>query len=118
LETVKVFDEVQGVREEAKRLKSDGINILIAVGHAGYLKDREIAEQVLDIDVVVGGHTNTFLWNGKCPQSAMIFISHLRMKCSVYFSRYETFSHFYNWQLQLRPSKSHKVHIQPRKVVS
>lgn len=27
----------------------------------------EIAEKVPDIDVVVGGHTNTFLWNGQAP---------------------------------------------------
>ncbi|KAK4026090.1 hypothetical protein OUZ56_015113 [Daphnia magna] len=67
LDAVKVFDEIQGVREEAERLKKDGVNILIAVGHAGYLKDMEIAEQVPDIDVVVGGHTNTFLWNGPAP---------------------------------------------------
>lgn len=47
-----------------ERLKKEGIKILIAVGHAGYVKDLEIAEQVPDIDVVVGGHSNTFLWNG------------------------------------------------------
>ena len=52
------------MRDEAERLKQQGVNILIAVGHAGYLKDMEIAEKVPDIDVVVGGHTNTFLWNG------------------------------------------------------
>ena len=63
-EGVKIFDEVKGVRDEAQRLKQLGVNILIAVGHAGYLKDMEIAEKVPDIDVVVGGHTNTFLWNG------------------------------------------------------
>jgi 5'-nucleotidase len=39
----------------------NGVNILIAVGHASYLKDMEIAGKVPDIDVVVGGHTNTFL---------------------------------------------------------
>ncbi|XP_046636695.1 snake venom 5'-nucleotidase-like [Daphnia pulicaria] len=64
---VKIFDEVQGVRDEAERLKKSGVNILIAVGHAGYLKDMEIASKVPDIDVVVGGHTNTFLWNGPAP---------------------------------------------------
>lgn len=62
---MKIFDEVKGVRDEAERLKQQGVNILIAVGHAGYLKDMEIAEKVPDIDVVVGGHTNTFLWNGR-----------------------------------------------------
>lgn len=66
-EGVKIFDEVKGVRDEAQRLKQQGVNILIAVGHAGYLKDMEIAEKVPDIDVVVGGHTNTFLWNGPAP---------------------------------------------------
>lgn len=61
---VRIFDEVEGVRQEAERLKKEGVNILIAVGHAGYHKDMQIAEQVPDIDLVVGGHTNTFLWNG------------------------------------------------------
>ena len=63
------MDEVKGVRDEAERLKQQGVNILIAVGHAGYLKDMEIAEKVPDIDVVVGGHTNTFLWNGTYVRS-------------------------------------------------
>ena len=60
---------MRGVRDEAERLKQQGVNILIAVGHAGYLKDMEIAEKVPDIDVVVGGHTNTFLWNGTYVRS-------------------------------------------------
>lgn len=64
-EGVKIVDEVEGVRQEAERLKKDGVNILIAVGHAGFPKDLQIAEHVPDIDVVVGGHTNTFLWNGE-----------------------------------------------------
>lgn len=63
-EGVKILDEIEGVRSEAERLKSQGVDILIAVGHAGYLKDMEIAQSVPDIDVVVGGHTNTFLYNG------------------------------------------------------
>ncbi|XP_046636634.1 snake venom 5'-nucleotidase-like isoform X3 [Daphnia pulicaria] len=66
---VRIFDEVEGVRQEAERLKKEGVNILIAVGHAGYHKDMQIAEQVPDIDLVVGGHTNTFLWNGPAPSS-------------------------------------------------
>ena len=66
---MKILDEVKGVRDEAERLKQQGVNILIAVGHAGYLKDMEIAEKVPDIDVVVGGHTNTFLWNGTYVRS-------------------------------------------------
>ncbi len=50
----------------------EGVNILIAVGHAGYHKDVQIAEQVPDIDLVVGGHTNTFLWNGNVLSCSII----------------------------------------------
>lgn len=38
--------------------------MLIAVGHAGYDVDQKIAKEVPLIDVVVGGHTNTFLYTG------------------------------------------------------
>lgn len=63
-EGVEIVDEIRGIREEALKLKNRGVDILIAVGHAGYLKDLEIAREVDIIDLVVGGHTNTFLWNG------------------------------------------------------
>lgn len=36
---------------------------MIGLGHSGYAKDKEIAEQVEELDIIVGGHTNTFLWN-------------------------------------------------------
>ena len=51
------------------------MNILIALGHSGFQKDLEIAENVPDIDVVVGGHTNTFLYTGrfKGPYDQLLF---------------------------------------------
>ena len=45
------------------------MKILIALGHAGFDVDKQIAEKVPDIDVVVGGHTNTFLYTGDPPPS-------------------------------------------------
>ncbi|XP_015438965.1 PREDICTED: protein 5NUC-like [Dufourea novaeangliae] len=50
-----------------KQLKSQGVNILIALGHSGFDVDKKIAREVEDIDLVIGGHTNTFLYNGKQP---------------------------------------------------
>ena len=38
------------------------MDILIALGHSGYDLDQEIARQVSDIDIVVGGHSHTFLY--------------------------------------------------------
>lgn len=41
---------------EALKLKNKGVNIIIALGHSGIEKDKEIAAQCSDVDVVVGGH--------------------------------------------------------------
>ena len=59
------MDEVESVKKEAARLKGQGINKIIAVGHAGIDIDIQIAKNVEDVDVVVGGHTNTFLYTGE-----------------------------------------------------
>lgn len=60
---VEYEDEVVAIRREVSKLKDEGVNIIIALGHSGYLKDLEIARQVEDLDLVIGGHSNTFLWN-------------------------------------------------------
>jgi 2',3'-cyclic-nucleotide 2'-phosphodiesterase (5'-nucleotidase family) len=61
---VKFEDEITAITKEVKRLKNDGVKILIALGHSGYKTDKLIAEKVPDLDIVVGGHTNTFLYTG------------------------------------------------------
>jgi len=61
---VKILPEIPSVAAEAKRLKNDGVDILIALGHSGFEMDRQIAKEVEDIDLVVGGHSNTFLYTG------------------------------------------------------
>lgn len=64
---VDYIEEVVAIKQEAAKLKKQGINILIALGHSGFAKDLQIAKEVDDIDLVIGGHTNTFLWNGTSP---------------------------------------------------
>lgn len=64
---VDYIEETKAIKEEAARLKNQGVNILIALGHSGFTKDLQIAKEVDDIDLVIGGHTNTFLWNGTTP---------------------------------------------------
>lgn len=56
-------DEVTSVRTEVQKLTSQGINKIIALGHAGFEVDKRVAE-IADVDIVVGGHTNTFLYTG------------------------------------------------------
>ncbi|CAH1800914.1 unnamed protein product [Owenia fusiformis] len=57
---LKFLEEVPSIQAEVTRLEAEGINKFIAVGHSGWEKDLEIAEKVTGIDIVVGGHTNTF----------------------------------------------------------
>ncbi|XP_044007340.1 protein 5NUC-like isoform X2 [Aphidius gifuensis] len=64
---VKFLDEITEIRKEVKKLQSQGIKILIAVGHSGFAVDKKIAAEVDGIDLVIGGHTNTFLYTGIHP---------------------------------------------------
>ncbi|XP_047032316.1 protein 5NUC-like isoform X2 [Helicoverpa zea] len=66
---VEYFEEIEALNTEVKKLQAQGIKIIFAVGHSGYEKDKMIAEAIDGIDVVIGGHTNTFLWNGTSPDS-------------------------------------------------
>lgn len=65
---VKFYDEIESINHEIQFLKNTtDIKIFIALGHSGFDVDLKIAKEVPDIDLVVGGHTNTFLYNGKPP---------------------------------------------------
>lgn len=69
---VEYIREVDAINDEVKVLNSKGVKIIIALGHSGYVTDMEIAREVEGVDLVVGGHTNTFLWNGTTPDSEEI----------------------------------------------
>ncbi|KAL1479920.1 hypothetical protein MTO96_051478 [Rhipicephalus appendiculatus] len=58
-------DDLNSIREEARNLTSQGVKIIIALTHIGYPREKQIAEEVDEVDIVVGGHTNTFLYHGE-----------------------------------------------------
>ncbi|EDV25256.1 uncharacterized protein TRIADDRAFT_57018 [Trichoplax adhaerens] len=65
-----IFNSViAAVQEEATKLAQQGINIIIALGHAGFDMDKAIADKVVGVDIVVGGHTDTFLYTGTPPSN-------------------------------------------------
>lgn len=39
------------------------------MGHSGLVRDRVIAANCPDVDLVIGGHSHTFLYTGKEPDS-------------------------------------------------
>lgn len=63
-ENLKFEDEAHALQKEVDSLIDQGINKIIAVGHSGYGVDLDIAKKVNGIDVIVGGHTETFLYTG------------------------------------------------------
>jgi len=50
-------------QEQVDSLSAQGIDKIILLSHLGYGPDLEVAQAVSGVDIVVGGHTNTFLSN-------------------------------------------------------
>ncbi|XP_038824168.1 5'-nucleotidase-like [Salvelinus namaycush] len=62
-------DEIDALQLQVDKLITLGVNKIIALGHSGFVTDKEIARRVKGVDVVIGGHSNTFLYTGKQPSS-------------------------------------------------
>jgi len=62
-------DEIESVRKYARQMKGEGVNIVIALGHSGYTKDKEVAAEIPEVDLVIGGHSHSFLYTGKTVPS-------------------------------------------------
>ncbi|GJQ72434.1 hypothetical protein Trydic_g3510 [Trypoxylus dichotomus] len=67
-----VEDEQSAIRREIGKLKAQGVNIIIGLGHSGYGVDQILAANIDDLDIIVGGHTHTFLYNSEPPIPKLI----------------------------------------------
>ena len=56
-------DPVPAVQAEVDALTAEGIDRIIVLSHSGYRVDLHVAENTSGVDVIVGGHSNTFLSN-------------------------------------------------------
>ncbi|SIO44402.1 5'-nucleotidase [Rhodovulum sp. ES.010] len=56
-------DPVEAVQAEVDRLTDEGVNKIIVLSHSGYDLDKRLAAETTGVDVIVGGHTNTYLSN-------------------------------------------------------
>lgn len=60
------LDEVETVNLEAEKLKKEeNVDIIIVLSHCGLDVDRIIAANCPLADVIVGGHSHTFLYSGE-----------------------------------------------------
>lgn len=56
-------DPVAAVQAKVDRLTAEGVTKIIVLGHSGYRVDQRVAAETTGVDVIVGGHTNTYLSN-------------------------------------------------------
>ncbi len=54
-------DPAPAAQAEVDKMLADGVNKIILLSHSGYEIDKYIADATTGIDVIVGGHTNTYL---------------------------------------------------------
>lgn len=64
---IRILPEIESINEEIRLLKGKRINIFFLISHVGFDVDQKIAAACPDLDLIIGGHTNTFLYTGKPP---------------------------------------------------
>lgn len=57
------YNLIDVAQEQVDAMTAAGVNKIILLTHIGYGADLEVAQAVRGVDVVVGGHSNTFLSN-------------------------------------------------------
>ncbi|XP_008212356.1 apyrase isoform X1 [Nasonia vitripennis] len=70
---VKFLNEVETINLEARKLKARGVNIILVLSHCGIDRDKIIASNCADVDVIVGGHSHILLYNGKAPSNDIVY---------------------------------------------
>lgn len=70
-ENLRFYNESEIVRRESMLLKEQGVNIIIVLSHCGLDVDYQIAKDAAPfVDVIVGGHSHTFMYTVKDGESA------------------------------------------------
>ena len=62
-ESISFGDDIEAVRRAVEAVEAEGVDRIVALTHIGLPRDRELAEAVPAIDVIVGGHSHTYLAN-------------------------------------------------------
>jgi 5'-nucleotidase / UDP-sugar diphosphatase len=56
-------DPVAAVQAEVDKLTAEGVTKIIVLSHSGFTVDQRVAAETKGVDVIVGGHSNTYLSN-------------------------------------------------------
>lgn len=85
-ENVKITDEIPAIKAQVQLLKSQGIDIIIGLGHSGFEVDKQIAEEVDGLNLIVGGHSHDLLYTpkGRSSSSNKSNEKHIRVGHEIY----------------------------------
>lgn len=64
-QTIVFNDEIESLSTAVQQLRTEDVNIIIAITHVGFTADKVIAGAVDGIDIIVGGHSHSLLSNDK-----------------------------------------------------
>ena len=56
-------DPSEAVQGEVDKLTAEGVNKIIVLSHSGFVVDQQVAANTTGVDVIVSGHSNTYLSN-------------------------------------------------------
>ncbi|MCC5942787.1 MAG: bifunctional metallophosphatase/5'-nucleotidase [Balneolaceae bacterium] len=59
---VEFDDPIKSARKAVEELQSAGADLIISVNHSGVQEDRKLAREVPEINIIVGGHSHTPLY--------------------------------------------------------
>jgi 5'-nucleotidase/UDP-sugar diphosphatase len=60
---VQFLDQHQTARQMIDELEEQGADVIVALSHSGVEEDRELAREVSGIDIIIGGHCHTALFD-------------------------------------------------------
>ena len=63
-EDILIAQDVAAITDAVKALQEQGVDKIIALTHVGYPRDLAAIAKIPGVDVVVGGHSHTYLANG------------------------------------------------------
>lgn len=60
-EKIRITDQVQEISKDIETLKKNGASLIVLLSHSGFEEDKILAQKIKGIDVIVGGHSQTWL---------------------------------------------------------
>jgi 2',3'-cyclic-nucleotide 2'-phosphodiesterase (5'-nucleotidase family) len=69
---VRFLDQHQTARRIVDELEEQGADVVVAISHSGVNEDRELAQEVPGIDIIVGGHCHTALFEPVLQDTTII----------------------------------------------